>query len=294
MRVIEPKHNSKKSKERRIFLKLIKLTAVIMIISGTYAWYQILNNPSDSSTSSYYGVDSDNTKSTTSAEVEGQQSQAPQLLSGDQYLDFYESLTFPNTQPLDNPPTITGDKRADERIRKIAESRGYQLRSVPILPIIKIDDDNLEEDDLLQPKAYPAWRELKEKAEADGINLVLTSAYRSIDRQRELFLGRLGDDISSRTDLIRVGMFDDEIIQTLYFTSPPGYSRHHTGYTIDLTCEGYNQPFEHTPCFEWLSQDNYQNAKNSGWIPSYPDGVDNQGPKPEPWEYVWVGKEVLR
>jgi LAS superfamily LD-carboxypeptidase LdcB len=51
--------------------------------------------------------------------------------------------------------------------------------------------------------------------------------------------------------------------------------------------------FEQSVCFGWLSKGNYKNAKSNGWIPSYPDGAKKQGPDPESWEYVWVGKQNL-
>src|SRR5690606_25521512 len=39
---------------------------------------------------------------------------------------------------------------------------------------------------------------------------------------------------------------------------------------------------------------NYANAKRFGFIPSYPPDGGKQGPEPEPWEFVWVGVEVIR
>jgi len=33
--------------------------------------------------------------------------------------------------------------------------------------------------------------------------------------------------------------------------------------------------------------------KRFGFIPSYPENSGKQGPEPEPWEYVWVGEDVL-
>jgi LAS superfamily LD-carboxypeptidase LdcB len=42
-----------------------------------------------------------------------------------------------------------------------------------------------------------------------------------------------------------------------------------------------------------MSKDNYLQAKKYGWIPSYPEGAQQQGPEPEAWEYVWVGTASL-
>ena len=74
-------------------------------------------------------------------------------------------------------------------------------------------------------------------------------------------------------------------------TAPPGYSRHHSGYTIDIS--GSTPIFANSPGFDWISKDNYANSREFGFIPSYPPNTPNQGPNPEEWEYIWVGKDVL-
>ena len=90
----------------------------------------------------------------------------------------------------------------------------------------------------------------------------------------------------------------DEIIDRMLQTSTiPGFSKHHTGYTLDITdlTSGMDfTEFAQTEGFKWISANNYLNAKRFGFIISYPEGVTNQGPEPEAWEYVWVGVEVLK
>jgi LAS superfamily LD-carboxypeptidase LdcB len=80
-------------------------------------------------------------------------------------------------------------------------------------------------------------------------------------------------------------------------SAPPGFSRHHTGYTMDLYDPSTGRDFTAfaaSPAFRWLSASNYLNAKRFGFIPSYPEGATGQGPDPEPWEYTWVGEGPLR
>lgn len=210
------------------------------------------------------------------------------FFTGDQFQRLYEDLQYPNTASLTQTPVVTGNEAADARIKVIAESRGYKLRSVPVLPIVKTNEPRLQGDDLLQPKAYNGWQVLKDMAKADGIPLALNSGYRSIDYQRALFVSRLTAN-GGNPGQIAAGQADNAVVKTLAMTAPPGYSRHHTGYTIDLLCENSSTVFEKTKCFEWLSANNYDKAKRAGWVPSYPDGGITQGPEPEPWEYVWVG-----
>ena len=147
-----------------------------------------------------------------------------------------------------------------------------------------------------------AWREMQAAAKAEGVELQLVSAYRSVERQRRIFLRELsqasrqstGREFDTRD--IAAGQADRLIEEVLRFSSIPGFSKHHSGYTIDIADPSQGQAFtgfKHTQGFEWISAHNYLNAKRFGFIPSYPDGADGQGPDPEPWEYVWVGREPL-
>jgi D-alanyl-D-alanine carboxypeptidase len=147
------------------------------------------------------------------------------------------------------------------------------------------------QDDLLQPLAAKSWQELKAAAKKDGLGMSLVSGYRSPKSQRDLFTERLYS--TGVTDKqISAGTPDNSVNATLSMTAVPGYSRHHTGYTIDIHCDD-GLAFGVSTCNQWITKDNYANAKKYGWIPSYPPGAGEQGPEPEAWEYVWVGTDVL-
>lgn len=166
------------------------------------------------------------------------------------------------------------------------------MTSMPVGSIHKIHEPRLEDDDLLQPLAAVSWLSLKEAAQRHGLSLSLTSAYRSPEYQRNLFMSHLGAH-GVVVAQIASGSADAAINAVLSQVAIPGYSRHHTGYAIDLWCEDGSTAFLSSSCFQWISADNYRVAKEHGWIPSYPEGVDLQGPEPEPWEYVWVGEILL-
>jgi D-alanyl-D-alanine carboxypeptidase len=213
--------------------------------------------------------------------------------TGKEFGDLYNGYVYPNTDPIAEQPKITGDDAVDAYIRTKAEARGYRLRSIPVTQIAKVPDASTVDDDLLQPLALDGWNKIRDSARKDGINLTLISAYRSPEYQRNLFLQRLGATGIVISDL-PTGKYDAELEHVLKTTSIPGYSRHHTGYTVDFGCgDGNLEAFVNTPCFAWISKNNYQKGKETGWIPSYPDGAGVQGPDPEPWEYVWVGTNVL-
>ncbi len=210
---------------------------------------------------------------------------------------MYDRLEYPRTTPFLNPPSITGVAAADDRIVDLAVRRGYRLRQ-------QAEESALipEGGHALQDQAMAAWRDLHSAAREEGVRLELVSAYRSVERQRQIFLNEWRNASLHSTGReytageIASGEADASIDRVLRYSSIPGYSKHHSGYTIDIAdfSEGYAfTEFEQTRGFAWISAHNYLNAKRFGFIPSYPAGAAKQGPEPEPWEYVWVGRQRL-
>lgn len=210
---------------------------------------------------------------------------------------MYDNLDYPWTTPILNPPPITGAAAADDRIVDLGLRRGYRLWQ-------QAEETALIPDGgyALQDQALAAWRDLQSAAREEGVRLELVSAYRSLDRQRQIFLNELrnasvhstGREYTTRE--IASGGADESIDRVLRYSSIPGFSKHHSGYTIDITDPSQGHAFtefEQTQGFAWISGYNYLNAKRFGFIPSYPAGAVEQGPEPEPWEYVWVGRQRL-
>ena len=211
---------------------------------------------------------------------------------------FYDNFRYPDVRQITASPVITGGEEADRRIVAIAEERGYRLRGEGSRDsLVSIDEK------WLQPAAASAWQNLKEEALKDGIVLGLISGFRSVERQRTIFLNQLArqsEKIIGRkytAEEIAEGKADAVIQGILRTYSIPGFSKHHTGYTLDITDAGSGRDFTdfaETGGFRWISDNNYLNARRFGFIPSYPEGVSNQGPIPEAWEYVWVGEPALK
>lgn len=301
MRTIEPNRRSSyalpSKHQRRKFMKRFGLPLLIIIIIAA-VWF-IKMDSANAPESPAKKVSSKETEKK-SATPKNEQKPAPQpvtpklkTFSGAQFQALYESTTYPNVQEITGLVNITGNSTADARIVSIAESRGYKKRSVPSAPIQKIGNTYPDGDDLLQPLAIASWRVLRDNALAAGLNMRILSAYRSPELQRSIFTNRLYST-GVTAEQVAAGLADAQVNQILVTSSIPGYSRHHTGYTIDLQCDGGTlEAFVNTPCFAWISANNYEQAKKAGWIPSYPDGASLQGPEPEPWEYVWVGTNVL-
>lgn len=270
----------KKSKPNRLIIALI---VIILIASGFWLFKK-------------YNLDASKNNDHQEQAQPINKSEPPKQKTGklktftaEEFRDIYNNFNYPNTRYIDDDAVITGNPSADEHIQELAEARGYMRRSAPITDsFIKLQNNEF----VLQERAATDWLKMQESAKEAGIYLSLNAGYRSASEQRQIFLERLNQN-SISISRIASGSYDNAINNVLATTAIPGYSRHHTGYTIDIACD--NQPsatFAYTVCFDWLEANNYANAKTYGWIPSYPEGAKDQGPEPESWEYVWVGADT--
>lgn len=194
----------------------------------------------------------------------------------DEFVAAFDEAELEGLGPIDAPPAITGNAELDARIRRIGEGRGYKRRAEPDVGLVPVDGRRL------QAEAAAGWEALQASANAAGHSLILTSAFRSEASQVGIFRSKLG------------GTSDAAIDTVLRTVAVPGYSKHHTGYAVDVrssSASGF--AFRDSATYQWLAADNFANAKVHGWIPSYPEGTGPVGPVPEPWEFVWVGRENI-
>jgi LAS superfamily LD-carboxypeptidase LdcB len=199
---------------------------------------------------------------------------------------YFASLPLPGTQRITSRPPIYGHAAADQRIQQLAEARGYRLQVTPTVPLGSYGGATLAAD------AGRGWLALLDAARRNGTPLQANSGYRSVATQREIFTRQLG---GWSTAQIASGAADRAIDAVLAFHSIPGYSRHHTGKTLDLShAGGSNSSFSSSAAYRWISADNYRVAKSYGFIPSYPPNAGAQGPNPEPWEFVYLGVDRIR
>lgn len=228
---------------------------------------------------------------TTTEIVEEEAYNSPTLFT--LFSDLLSSITFPNTQLQDEIISITGDRDADDVIFALAEDAGYVRQSVATGTLSVVEGYRV------QPEVVSAWIGLREAAREDGIELAIVSGYRSLEAQRSLFLKYFQDESrkdgvnSYSAEEIKRGDADKAILRTITYAAPPGYSRHHNGYTLDIRDVGSGltfYQFARTNGYRWISRFNYEKAREFGFIPSYPRGErENGGPEPEPWEFVYVG-----
>lgn len=123
----------------------------------------------------------------------------------------------------------------------------------------------------LAPRAAAAWRRMQAAAQADGIELIPISAFRSVRRQTKIIREKLA---AGRP-----------IADILTSVAAPGCSEHHTGRALDLGSPEeleLDEHFARTAQFRWLKK----NAARFGFRLSFPK--DNpHGIVYEPWHWCW-------
>lgn len=133
-------------------------------------------------------------------------------------------------------------------------------------------------------RAAPAMREMIQAAKEDGVELMLCSAYRSVEKQQQLF------DRSQQAYMAQ-GMSEEEAYaKTATETAIPGTSEHQTGLAADIVTPTYQMldaGFADTPAGHWLSE----HAAEYGFVLRYPqDKQEVTGIIYESWHYRFVGK----
>lgn len=124
-----------------------------------------------------------------------------------------------------------------------------------------------------QSDALRFLENLLEDAADDGIDLRITSAYRSFDTQAALKAGYQ----------VRYGTGANA------FSADQGYSEHQLGTTVDFTTPalgGAFNSFGTSDAFAWLEE----NAWRYGFVLSYPEG--NSYYQYEPWHWRFVGRDL--
>lgn len=123
-------------------------------------------------------------------------------------------------------------------------------------------------------EAKAAFDEMQADAAAEGLNIYISSGYRSYDYQAGLYQRYVDKDGKAEADR---------------YSARPGHSEHQTGLAFDLN--SIEESFADTAEGEWVRQNCYR----YGFIIRYPsDKEDVTGYKWEPWHIRYLGKETAQ
>lgn len=151
------------------------------------------------------------------------------------------------------------------------ESRGLPLQ-VEATELVSVGLDIFGRERRLVPAAAAQWANLQAAAAADGVTVLLVSAFRSIMDQRRIFVRKINEGTT--------------IEEILAVNAPPGYSEHHSGRAVDVATPGsrpLTEEFETTDAFIWLTA----HAARFGFAMTYPRG-NRYGCVYEPWHWCYA------
>ena len=133
----------------------------------------------------------------------------------------------------------------------------------------------------------PLQRMLKD-AYTSGVSLIVTSPYRSGNRQSHLFRARVSQYMEDGYS------YADSYRKAAYAITIPGASEHQIGLAFDIITNSYSQldeGFGKTRAGKWLAD----NAYRYGFILRYPEGGETvTGIEYEPWHFRYVGEEAAK
>ncbi len=130
-----------------------------------------------------------------------------------------------------------------------------------------------------------AAKEMLADAKKAGLHVIICSAYRSVERQENVFSESMKSRIDNGMD------YWDAFYETSLNVALPGTSEHALGLALDLISNQYtelDERQEHTREAKWLAE----NCHKYGFILRYPpEKTEITGIIYEPWHYRYVGVE---
>lgn len=126
----------------------------------------------------------------------------------------------------------------------------------------------------VNPEAQSAFDEMQQAAADEGLNIYISSGYRSYDYQSGLYDRYVQKSGKAEADR---------------YSARPGHSEHQTGLAFDLNTIDWD--FEDTDEFDWV----YEHCVEYGFIIRYPKGKEDiTGYMYEPWHLRYLGKDTAR
>lgn len=140
----------------------------------------------------------------------------------------------------------------------------------------------------IDERAYSDLQDMFDDCRAEGLNPLICSSYRTMEKQKRLFNNKIKEYIGYG--------YSDEIAKQKAgeLVAIPGTSEHQLGLALDIVDVSYqvlDEKQEDTKTQKWLMN----NSWKYGFILRYPpDKSDITGISYEPWHYRYVGKKAAK
>ena len=134
--------------------------------------------------------------------------------------------------------------------------------------------DYRPDNDELTPETSNAFEKMRVDAQAEGLNLYISSGFRSYEYQAQLYQRYADRDGYEKADT---------------YSARAGYSEHQTGLAFDLNT--IDDSFANTPEGKWGAEYCWK----YGFILRYPKGKEAQtGYQYEPWHLRYIGEDMAK
>lgn len=140
----------------------------------------------------------------------------------------------------------------------------------------------------IDARAYDDFRAMIQAAKSEGIYIYVTSSYRDLDKQTDLYNKKV------ESYVMQGYSYENAKEQAGQVVAVPGTSEHHLGLALDFVSSEYrklDEKQENTKGFQWLEEHSWE----YGFILRYPNGeTDITGIIYEPWHFRYVGLEAAK
>lgn len=130
------------------------------------------------------------------------------------------------------------------------------------------------------------WIAMLQDAKESGVNLMICSPYRDLERQKYLFNRKIKRYVKQGMSYMEAYRLSSEVVTV------PGASEHQIGLAFDIVSNNYtalDEGFGETEAGIWLAENSYR----FGFILRYPQGKEYiTGIDYEPWHFRYVGVEA--
>ena len=192
----------------------------------------------------------------------------------------------PAMQVSSEPAVRTVQTTAPETTAPAIDRTDWRLLLVnpwnPLPEGFQVELAALESGFSVDQRIYDDLRQMLGDARKDGMELVICSAYRTLEQQQWLY--------DARVERAAAEGFPEPGVEAGRWVAKPNTSEHQTGLALDITAAQYRcltEDQDQTPEQRWLMD----NAWRYGFILRYPqDKCAITGIGYEPWHYRYVGK----
>ena len=193
------------------------------------------------------------------------------------------STTTQNNSTTSSPSRPSDNKNQDNSNTEIYFTTSKGFKGVTKNGVTYIDGYLVVNKTYSLPSSYgsdltsqtkTAANEMFAAAKLEGLNIYISSGYRSYATQKRLYNNYVNRDGKEKADT---------------YSARPGHSEHQSGLAFDVN--QINDSFNNTPEAKWLANNCYK----YGFILRYPEGKTNEtGYKYESWHFRYVGKELAQ